>query len=53
MTKTMLAVGRTHRMPDRDQIDEGRNGIEQRVDQARQQCDGPGFEPGHEFGGDQ
>ena len=53
VAEAMLAVGRAHRMAHRDQVDQRRGGIEQRVDKARQQRDRAGFEPGGEFDRDQ
>ncbi len=40
-------------MPDGEEIDHRGGGVDQRVDEARQQRDRAGAEPGGEFGGDQ
>jgi hypothetical protein len=53
VTKAVLAVGRAHRVLDRDEVDDRRGGVDERIDEARQQRDGPAAEPGGDLDRDQ
>jgi len=53
VAKTMLAIGRHRGVPHGEEIDQRCGGIDQGVDEARQQRDRPRPDPGGEFGDDQ